>query len=261
MLLSYIYARIFSRKIFYKFNRFINFSSLRCLGVRGNQSGEEEFLKSHLATLESGVILDVGANIGNYAKNIRELNNASVIYCFEPHPRTFGKLQSAVDGLGIVAFNVAIDSAPGILSLYDYQNHDGSEHASLFKEVIEEFHAGQAVEHSVKAITLNEFAKENQIKRVSLLKVDTEGNELAVLKGFDTYINNNLVDLIHFEFNGMNVISRTFFKDFWDFLPNYDFFRMAEYGLIPIEKYDPLFCEIFAYQNIVAKLKAELIKK
>jgi hypothetical protein len=46
-----------------------------------------------------------------------------------------------------------------------------------------------------------------------------------------------------------------FFKDSWDFLPNYDFYRMLPDGLVKIENYSPIFCEIFAYQNIVAKLR------
>ena len=90
-----------------------------------------------------------------------------------------------------------------------------------------------------------------------LLKIDTEGHELEVLKGFEPYIRQNKVDLIHFEFNEMNVASRVFFKDFWEFLPNYDFYRMLQDGLIPIKNYNPVYCEIFAYQNIVAKLKVE----
>ena len=46
-----VYAFIFSRKIFNKFNKFIYFISLRGLGIRNyksdKQSGEADFLKSH----------------------------------------------------------------------------------------------------------------------------------------------------------------------------------------------------------------------
>lgn len=155
---------------------------------------------------------------------------------------------------------MGVSSSEGVLKLYDYENGDGSEHASLYRDVIEKIHQGKAAEHEVKVITLNEFAIEHQIERVLLLKIDTEGHELDVLKGFEPYIRKNKVDLIHFEFNEMNVASRVFFKDFWEFLPNYDFYRMLQDGLIPIENYNPVYCEIFAYQNIVAKLKAEFKK-
>ena len=53
----------------------------------------------------------------------------------------------------------------------------------------------------------------------------------------------------------MNVISRRFFKDFWDFLPEYDFFRLLPEGVLPLVQYVPSHCEIFAYQNIVCTRK------
>ena len=257
-----LYAFLFSRKIFNKLNKFIYFLSLRGLGIlnykTNKQSGETNFVISHLSNVKKGVIFDVGANVGNYAKSLRKINQNIEIYCFEPHPRTFQKLVSTVERLGVETFNVGVGSADGILKLYDYANNDGSEHASLYKDVIETIHQGNAVAHEVEMITLNFFSIEHQIERVLLLKIDTEGHELEVLKGFEPYIRQNKVDLIHFEFNEMNVASRVFFKDFWEFLPNYDFYRMVQDGLIPIKNYNAVYCEIFAYQNIVAKLKTEL---
>lgn len=58
--------------------------------------------------------------------------------------------------------------------------------------------------------------------------------------------------MIHFEFNETNIISHVFFRDFWQQLPGYDFYRMLPSGLIHLKRYSPLLCEIFAYQNIVA---------
>ena len=58
--------------------------------------------------------------------------------------------------------------------------------------------------------------------------------------------------MIQFEFNEMNVASRVFFRDFWLMLPNYEFYRLMVDGMIRIDKYDPIYCEIFAFQNIVA---------
>jgi FkbM family methyltransferase len=256
------YAYLFSRKIFYKLNKYIYLLSLRGLGVLNyksdRQSGEASFLISHFSNGKNGVVFDVGANVGNYSKKLRKINKNINIFSFEPHPFTFKKLESNVKSLGIKVFNVGIGDSAANLKLYDYESNDGSEHASLYKDVIEALHGGKAVEHDVRVISLNEFAIEHQIERVVLLKIDTEGNELAVLKGFEQYIREGKVDLIHFEFNNLNVVSRVFFKDFWDYLPNYDFYRMMRDGLVHIKNYDPIYCEIFAYQNIVAKLKPEL---
>lgn len=259
------YAFVFTRTIFNKLNKHILLMSLRGYGIlnykSGEQSGENNFINSIFSNIENGVVLDIGANVGDYSKKIRAINQNVEIHCFEPHPITYQKLESSVSLLKIKTYDVGVGSHNENLKLYDYENDDGSEHASLYRDVIEKIHNGKSIEHEVKIITLNAFVIEHNIERVLLLKVDTEGHELEVLKGFEAYIRQGKVDFIHFEFNKLNVISRTFFKDFWEFLPNYDFYRMVRDGLVHIETYDPVHCEIFAYQNIVAKLKPDFVKQ
>jgi hypothetical protein len=98
---------------------------------------------------------------------------------------------------------------------------------------------------------LSDFVKEHSIDYIDLLKIDTEGNEMKVLLGLKDFLAKGKVGAIHFEFNEMNVISRVFFKDYFDLLSNYNFYRLLPNGMLPIERYNPIDCEIFAYQNIV----------
>jgi FkbM family methyltransferase len=255
------YQTLFGRKFFYKFNQLLYVLSLRGLGIlnykNDRQSGEANFIKHQVSNIKNGVIFDVGANVGAYSKFVKKLNQHIEIFAFEPHPTTYQRLVDNVETYGVNTYNVGVGSSEGMLKLYDYADDDGSEHASLYKDVIEEIHNGQSVCHEVRIISLDAFAIEHKINRVNLLKIDTEGHELEVLKGFGTYIKANKIDMIHFEFNEMNIASRVSFKDFWDMLPNYNFFRMLPDGLVAMEKYSPIFCEIYAYQNIVAKLKVE----
>jgi FkbM family methyltransferase len=253
------YQLFFAKKIFYKLNKLVYNFALRGLGILNYESnkisGEESFIKNYITKMDNGIIFDIGANIGDYAKSLRKSNQAVDIYAFEPHPVTFKNLLINTRDLNIKTFNVAIGSKKDTLYLYDYADQDGSSHASLYKEVIETIHKSTAIQHEVNSITLTSFVKEHNIERVNLLKIDTEGHELEVLRGFELFIREQRVDLIHFEFNEMNIASRVFFKDFWEFLPNYDLYRMLPDDLVPIKTYNPVFCEIFAYQNIVAILK------
>jgi FkbM family methyltransferase len=254
-----VYAALFARKSLYKFNKLLYSLSLRGMGVMNFESnkisGESNFINEGLLNVHNGVFFDVGANIGDYSKSLRNAYPQAVIHSFEPHPLTFLRLKENMLNLNINILNVGVGAISNSLKLYDYADEDGSSHASLHKAVIEDIHKAKTTSHEVNIIALDTFVIDNAISRVDLLKIDTEGHELEVLKGFSNFIKNGNVDLIHFEFNEMNVASRVFFKDIWDFLPNYDFFRMVQDGLIPIKNYSPIFCEIFAYQNIVAKLK------
>jgi len=257
--LFWLYRKLFARRAFYRFNLLVFNLGLRGMGIRNFEtdsvSGEAHFIKHHVSLIDVGVVIDAGANVGDYSKKVRKANSMVRVYAFEPHPVTYQKLKENIAGLHIEAINSGVGSSSGTLNLYDYAEDDGSSHASLYQEVIEKIHKSKAIVHEVKVVTLDEFAEQNNIDKVHLLKIDTEGNELEVLKGFGKYLGTDKVDLIHFEFNEMNVISRVFFKDFMELLPNYDFFRMLPDELVPIEKYHPLYCEIFTYQNIVAKLK------
>jgi FkbM family methyltransferase len=251
------YRLIFARRCFYRLNRLLYNLSLSGLGVLNYEndkvSGEYRFLQDYFKDLENGVVLDVGANVGNYSKRIKEIESSTTVMAFEPHPRTFEKLQLRANELGFKAYNVAVGaSGNGQLTLYDYAEKDGSHHASLYRGVIESIHKGEAIGHDVNVISLDNFVIDNGIDRVHLLKIDTEGYELEVMKGFLSFIKAGRVDAIHFEFNEMNVISRVFFKDFWEMLPSFDFFRMLPDGIVRIAAYSPVYCEIFAYQNIVA---------
>jgi hypothetical protein len=103
--------------------------------------------------------------------------------------------------------------------------------------------------------TIDNFVKENRISKIDLLKIDTEGHELAILAGAKETIDTNKVPVIHFEFNEMNVISRVFFRDFVLMLTGYDFYRMLPDNIVKLEPYIPVKTEIFAFQNIVAVKK------
>lgn len=250
------YRILFARAPFYNLNKLIYRCSLSGLGILNYQSdtvsGEMSFLKSFLKGRLGGVVIDVGANVGNYSKLVLDINKSVTVYAFEPHPKTFAKLSDAIRRENFHPINAAVSDAEGFLSLYDYEAEDGSSHASLYRDVIEKIHHAKAVEHKVRVCCLGEFAKSKNIQKIDLLKIDTEGNELNVLRSMTEFIQSAKIEAVHFEFNEMNIFSRTFFRDFWDMLPNYDFYRLLPTGMVKIERYSSFFCEIFAYQNIVA---------
>ena len=254
------HSLLFARRSFYWFNYILYNLGLRGLGVLNYSSsavsGENNFVKRHLMGAGGGVVLDVGSNEGAYAALVRKYNLDVQVYCFEPHPVTFAKLKEKCKDLSIESLNLGVGNSVGQLTLYDYAENDGSSHASLHREVFDHIHHAQLVSHQVPMICLDDFVLEKRIDTVKLLKIDTEGHEFSVLKGFARHIGENKVEMIQFEFNEMNFASRVFFRDFWDYLPNYDFYRMIPGGLLPIKRYSPVLCEIFAYQNIVCKLKS-----
>lgn len=219
-----------------------------------NISGEEFFLSSVVASKKKGeiTVFDVGANSGSYSTRIRSIWPGSIVYAFEPHPNTYQELQGVAMRGGFHAVNVACGESAGELEFFDKSQSDGSSHASMYRGVIEGLFESPSIKRIVKVTTLDDFAAENNINRIDLLKIDTEGHEFKVLLGAQKLLSEGKIDILQIEFNEMNVYSRTFFLDFWNLLNDYHFFRLAPDGMIPITRYVPIECEIFAFQNLVA---------
>ncbi|MEE8239736.1 MAG: FkbM family methyltransferase [Nitrospirales bacterium] len=198
------------------------------------------------------LVMDVGAGVGLYAKLVRHLAPEATVYAFEPHPKAFALLEEEARRSGFTALNQGCGDTQGKMPLYDYASDEGSPVASVYQEVIEGLWRARSTSTVVPIITLDRFLHDHGIDRVTLLKVDTEGHELRVLQGARSSITNHLIDVIQFEFNVMNIFSRTYMKDFYDLLPNYDFYRILPGGVVPLGPYRATLHEIFAFQNIVA---------
>lgn len=230
------------------------FAALRRVGVLNWESaaasGEERFLRRYLQQWPEAIVLDVGANTGQFAALARAESDAAVIHSFEPHPVAFAQLADRAPGLRIAAEHLALGDEDGEVEIFDYADETGSQHASVYRAVIEGVHRRPAAGVRVRCARLDTFARERAMAHVGLLKIDTEGHELAVLRGAAGLLGARAIDVIQFEFNEMNVVSRVFMRDFFDLLPDYRIFRLLSDGAIPFEAYDARFMEVFAFQNI-----------
>jgi len=253
-----LYKQLFVRKALFRFHQRLVNIGLWGLGILNGEnevwSGEAHFLRSlprFFSTDQDFVVFDVGANVGAYAHSIKSLYPSARIFAFEPHPTHFESLQQQARQSGFRAFHLALSDTVGTAHLYDRAG-TGSAHASLYRDVIERLHRETAIRYAVSVTTIDQFAQEHQIDHVHLLKIDTEGSELSILRGAGRLRDARAIDVIQFEFNEMNVVSRVFVRDFFSVLQNYAFHRMLPDGLIPISTHPVFLSEIFAFQNIVA---------
>lgn len=250
---------LLARPMLQPVSRLLFDTSLRALGILNYEnmvvSGEAWFLDelglawSCAAPQIRPTVLDVGANDGAYAELVLRAIPQSDVHAFEPHPRTAERLERRLGGAATIV-PAAAGSATGSLDLYDYEDARGSAHASPYREVFTEIHGQPASAIAVPVIKLDDYVRETGLAQVLLLKVDTEGHELEVLKGASGVVADDAIHCVQFEFNEMNVVTRTFLRDFMRQLPDFVFFRLLPRGLVPLHG-SPL-DEIFAFQNIVA---------
>jgi FkbM family methyltransferase len=127
--------------------------------------------------LPKGVMLDVGAHQGGSC--LPFLDRGWEVHAFEPSPRNravLAELGSRHDGLHIDSRAVSDFQATAV-PFYDSQVSSGI--SSLLP-----FHESHKQGATVEVTTLAAVCQERSIGRVDFLKIDTEGHDLLVLKGF-----------------------------------------------------------------------------
>ena len=137
------------------------------------------FQKSDFLPSDGGVVIDIGANIGDFAVVIAKLCKINKVIAIEPEPDAFRYLLENVriNGLKdiILPFNFAVWEFDGKISLC----RSGS-YLTTF--------VGKVSQESV-CRTLDSLMKELYLDKIDLLKIDVEGSELEVLKGSENLLN------------------------------------------------------------------------
>ena len=221
-------------------------------------SGEYHLIDNVLPALirtEKPVLFDVGANRGEMSTSLRRSFPKARILAFEPNPVTY-KALSAIDGIECI--EAGLGATPGKGLLHCYASDQMSGHASMYRDVFR-FYEGYGINAAADLTTfefdidtVDNVCRTRGIDAIDFMKIDVEGHELSVLKGATAMLSH--IAHIQFEFNEGNVLSRTFMRDFYELLRDYQLFRLAPDRLIPMGPYASRH-EIFQFQNIFAVRK------
>tara|TARA_Y100000389_G_C17030737_1_gene303322 strand:- start:55 stop:336 length:282 start_codon:yes stop_codon:yes gene_type:complete len=89
---------------------------------------------------------------------------------------------------------------------------------------------------------LSEFIKQKDIKKIDILKIDTEGYELEVIKGLGKDI--QLIKFIYFEHHYDNMIKKNYkFSEIHDLLLRNGFQRLFKIKMPLRKSFDYIYCK------------------
>ncbi len=219
----------FLKRFFKRNSRNLLFKALSRFGLAINrlyenrnyniQSNGELNLLNKLRKFKPHIVFDVGANLGNYSNIARHEFSDAEIYAFEPVEESFQQLnESTKNDTSIHSFQIGLSQKSGKKDFYIYQQ---SEHNSS----IEIQGMNRQLVHQLEVDTMSgdEFMRANHIEIIDLLKIDVEGTEMDVIKGFSTAFSEKRIKICQFEYGYANITSHTFLLDFYQFFNNFGY--------------------------------------
>ena len=196
-----------------------------------------KYLKQNLKNLE--IFIDIGSHKGSYTDLI--INNFYVkkVIMVEPQKNIYEHVKKKyLKDKRVKTYNLAVSDKKKRQALYinkhdltsslteiDKKNNYLKLKAKLFGGSINDLIQNKYMVNSCK---LSEIIKKNNVKKIDLLKIDTEGHELQVLKGAGSFLKNK-VNFMLIEIHNSNIFLNYDAKKIHNYLKKNKFILKKRY--------------------------------
>lgn len=219
------------KSIFHKFGYEIGM-------YRPSHLGESPFsdIRKLMCNSTAPIVFDVGANVGQTTESFKEMFSDAQIHAFEPGMSAFEKLEKRYGShKNIILNKVGVGSSSETKIFLENSRTEMSSFLPLGPDGW-----GKIVNKvPVEIITLDDYCAKKQIPYLNVLKVDTQGLDLEVLKGAQNIFAENRVQFLLMEVT---------FNEMYQGLPRFDeifrFLTERNFKLVSFYK--------FYYQNELA---------
>ncbi|WP_228042674.1 MULTISPECIES: FkbM family methyltransferase [unclassified Tychonema] len=217
--------------------------------------GESQVVAQYIKA--GDIILDLGANIGEWAKEVLTRHeDVAEMHIFEPLAHVHKNLLDSLRGennVKILAQNMAAGSREEIKTFYQYDDHStlGTFDRSCWIESQGWIQPPQGC--TVFTTTVDRYCQRLGIKRINFLKIDVEGSELDVLYGASELLKYGKIDYIQFEYGTTYREANITLKEVCEYLQKYRYsiFKILPQGLEYRPNFQPEY-EVFEGSNFLA---------
>jgi FkbM family methyltransferase len=150
---------------------------------------------------EAKIIFDIGANRGQVTRQYAEIFPGAFIHAFEPFEEFHTLFHRENPGNPNIRLNaLALSEKEGDADFYLNESGDTN-------SLLESIAIGASSDRSctnigsrkVKTMTLEKYCLEKNIRGIDILKMDTQGSELSILKGGERLLQEQRIGLIYTE--------------------------------------------------------------
>jgi FkbM family methyltransferase len=172
----------------------------------------EYYVLKQLSQTNPKVVFDVGANVGDWALMVNKAHPNAAIHCFEIVPSTFEELrEQSQNNSQIILNKLGLSDREGSVEVRYFPEN------STLSTTLDYPHSLESVKVECSVTTGDLYVKRNGIEHIDLLKIDVEGAEHLILKGFKECFENNRISIVQFEYGYANILSRFLLRDHYEF--------------------------------------------
>jgi len=164
-------------------------------------------------------VIDVGANVGRWSLAMlgaaRESGRSGDLrmHVFEPSAYTFGYLAATLHGQKVKLQRMAVSHGSGSSLLHVVAPAAGTNSLHAPHGV-----SSGVLTEEVTTTTLSSYAEQAGLDQLALVKIDTEGHDLAVLRGARQLFAEQRISVAQFEYNHRWIYARSYLRDAFELL-------------------------------------------
>lgn len=189
---------------------------------------EEGLTAFFIRALKKGdCFMDVGSHYGYFSLLALEMvGSEGQVVAFEPTPRTYAVLNSNLDAFpNAKTENMAAWSEDSTLELTDLGIGWSSHNSLMAPKMVPDGVRAKAETHCVRAVKLDDYIGDNKL-RPTLMKIDAESAELAILGGL-TETMRNIRPIISVEVGDDSAVAAIKSRDVLEFASRYGYQHLA----------------------------------
>jgi FkbM family methyltransferase len=199
-------------------------------------------------------VVDAGANIGRWsAAMLTAARRAGRVgdldlHAFEPSSYTFERLSEALAEYSVTLARAALCERSGASILHVLAPGAGTNSLHEPPEA-----TASTRQEEVATVTLDQYAARTGMDSIALVKIDTEGHDLAVLRGARRLLTEQRIMIAQFEYNHSWIFARSFLHDAFELLMplGYQLGKLTPHGVEFYPHWDADL-ETFIQSNYVA---------
>ncbi len=241
-----------------KIKNFIKTDNRAIAAVDVALAGEYTILENIIEAAEEPVVIfDVGANKGDYTRQVlkiaEQLNKNVEVHLFEPQKYNIEILHRSFSHLNNIIINdFGLSNNDETLTIFS--DSSGSELASIYEREFFKEQGFSLSKEAARMVPVEDYIKEKSLEKIHLMKIDVEGHELEVVKGIRELLDSRIIKSIQFEYGGTYVDAGTKLRDIYSILGLYYNIGKIKDGTVSYVLYHNDM-EDFQYSNYLAVLK------